>query len=319
MTKQLGFAEAFVAPGFGRNHRLEAITGLIDWAPLERLLSPLRVAAVGRPPYAPVAMFKVLLLQQWYGLSDPGMEEALCDRASFRFFAGFSLSDAVPDETTICRFRNDLAAAAGLAEALFAEVNRQLDAKGFILKRGTMLDATIVPAQARRPNVEEVGKGGRSPVDPDADWTRKGGRSYFGYRAHVGVDQDSWLIRSARFKPASVNESRVAEDLIIGDESAVYADKGYESKARRRALKARGIKDRIMHKRHRNLRELPRWQKLRNKLIAPIRAPAEHVFGTLKRGYGYWRTRYYNLKRNAAHFLILAAAYNLRTAIRIAR
>lgn len=319
MTKQLGFAEAFVSPEFGRNRRLEAIAGLIDWTPLERLLAPMHAADVGRPPYASLAMFKVLLLQQWYGLSDPGMEEALCDRASFRFFAGFTLSGAVPDETTICRFRNDLAAGAGLAEALFAEVNRQLEAKGFMLKRGTMLDATIVPAQARRPNVKDAGKGGGSPVDRDADWTRKGGRSYFGYRAHVGVDQGSWLIRSAYLKPASVNESRVAEDLIVGDERAVYADKGYESNARRRALKARGIKDRIMHKRHRNLRVLSGWQTLRNKLIARIRAPAEHVFGTLKRGYGYWRTRYFNLQRNAAHFLILAAAYNLRTAIHLPR
>lgn len=318
MSKQKGFAEAFAAPGFGRNRRLEAIAEIIDWAPIERLLAPLHSAAVGRPPYAALAMFKVLLLQQWYGLSDPGMEEALGDRASFRYFAGFSLSDATPDETTICRFRNDLAAAPGMAEAVFAEVNRQFEAKGFIVKRGTMLDATIVAAQARRPELEAVGKGGKSPADPDADWTRKNNRSHFGYRAHVGVDQDTWLIRRACLRPASINETRVADDLVSGDERAVYADKGYESNARRQALKARGIKDRILHKRHRNLRKLPRWQALRNKLIARIRAPAEHVFGTLKRSYGYWRTRYFNLQRNAAHFLVLATAYNLRTALRFA-
>lgn len=317
MSNQLGFAEAFVAPGFGRNRRLEGIDGLIDWAPLERLLTPLRPGGVGRPPYLPLSMFKVMLLQQWYGLSDPQMEEALADRVSFRFFAGFTLADVTPDETTICRFRNDLAAAAGLAEGLFAEVNRQFEAKGLIVKRGSMLDATIVPAQARRPEVEDVGKGGKSPVDPDADWTRKNGRSYFGYRAHVGVDQDSWLIRRAILEPASVNEARVAEELVSGDERAVYADKAYEGKARRRALRRRGIRDRIMHKRHRNLRKLPHWQAVRNKLIAKIRAPAEHVFGTVKRCYGYWRVRYYTLQRNAAHFLILATAYNLRTALRL--
>lgn len=317
MVTQLGFAEAFLAPGFGRNRRLEAIEGLIEWAPLERLLVPLRPAEVGRPPYRPLSMVKIMLLQQWYGLSDPQMEEALCDRVSFRRFAGFTLAEPVPDETTICRFRNDLAAAAGLAEALLAEVNRQFEAKGLIVKRGTMLDATIVPAQARRPEVEDVGKGGKSTVDPDADWTRKNGRAHFGYRGHVGVDQDSWLIRRAALKPASVNESGVADDLISGDERAVYADKGYESKARRRALKTRGIKDRIMHRRHRYLPKLPRWQARRNKLIAKIRAPAEHVFGTLKRGYGYWRVRYYTLQRNAAHFLLLATAYNLRTAARL--
>lgn len=314
MNKQLGFADAFAAPGFGHNERLERIEGLVAWAPVERLLAPLHPGGAGRPPYAALAMFKVLLLQQWYGLSDPGAEEAVRDRISFRHFVGFGIADATPDETTICRFRNELAAA-GLARALFDEVARQIEAKGFILKHGTMIDATIVAAQARPPEVATVGRGGKSPVDPDADWTRKNGRSYFGYRAHIGVDQGSWLIRTARFEPASVNESRVAEALICGDERAVYADKAYESNARRRALKARGIKDRILHKRHRNKRALSRWEALRNKLIARTRAPVEHVFGTLKRSYGFRCTRYFNLARNAAHFLLLAIAYNLRTAV----
>ena len=318
MPKQLGFAEAFAGSGIGRNARLEAIAGVIDWAPIERLLAPLRRGDVGRPPFQPLAMFKIMLLQQWYELSDPRMEEAMTDRISFRVFAGFTLEHATPDETTICRFRNDLAAEPGLAEALLTEVNRQFETKGYILKRGTMMDASIVAAQARKPDVKKVGKGGGSPVDPDADWTRKNGRSHFGYRVHVGVDQDSWLVRRAVLRPASVNEARVADALVSGDEGAVYADKAYEGKKRRRALRRRGIKDRIMHKRHRNLRELPHWQKRRNKLIAKIRAPMEHVFGILKRGFGYVRVRYCTLRRNASHFLVLTTAYNLRIALRFA-
>jgi IS5 family transposase len=312
MTKQMGFAEALVAPRFGRNERLEKITALIDWAPLERLMAPLHTAETGRPPYAPLSLFKGLLLQQWYGLSDPGLEEALCDRASFRFFCGFSLSDAVPDETTFCRFRGVLAAA-GLAEALFAEINRQLDAKGFIVKRGTLLDATLVHAAVQPPRLEE---GPQAPArDPDAAWTVRENpkKNTYGYKAHVAADQGSGLIRKALLTPANVHDSIPADDLVQGDEAAVYADRGYDKAARRQDLRARGIKDRIMHRAPRG-RPLDPHRRRRNRLIAAIRAAVEAIFGTWKRGYGYVRVRYRGLVRNHAHLQLLAIAFNLRRA-----
>lgn len=132
---QGSLAEALLPAGAGSNRRLERIAGLIDWAPMERLLAPLR-APIGRPGYPPLALFRALLLAQWYQLSDPGLEEALADRLSFRRFCGFGLDDGTPDETTLCRFRAALAER-GLAEALFAELNRQLDARGLVLKAGT--------------------------------------------------------------------------------------------------------------------------------------------------------------------------------------
>ena len=236
-------------------------------------------------------------MQQWYGLSDPGLEEALNDRLSFRRFCGFAMDEATPDETTICRFRQALIEA-GLSDRLLGELNRQLDRRGLLLKQGTMIDATLVAAQAAAPPFAK-GRAARSEVDPDADWTRKGGTSHFGYKAHVAMDQGSRLIRRATLTSAKVAESEVADDLIIGDERAVYADRAYEHKERRRRLRALGIKDRIMHRSHKNQSGLPFWQQRRNQLISPIRANVEHLFGTLKRSYGYRHVRYYSLARNA--------------------
>lgn len=314
--RQLGFAEAFMASGLGANRRLDRVSQLVEWAPFERLLEALRPGEAGRPPYPALSMFKGLLLQQWYGLSDPGLEEALLDRLSFRRFCGFALDQATPDETTICRFRQALSAA-GLGVRLLEELNRQLDTKGLIVRTGTLIDATIVQAQVRAPGIG-AGSGAKSSADPDADWTRKGGRSYFGYKAHMAVDQGSGLIRRAILTPARVNESEVADDLVCGDEAAVYADKAYENKHRRRRLKARGIKDRIMHRSHKNQPGLPAKQRLRNRLIARLRAPVEAIFGTMKRSYHYRRVRYFSLARNATQLHLLCVAINLRRALSLA-
>lgn len=308
-----GFAEAFVAPGVGSNRRLERIEGLFDWARFERLLKPLR-SDLGRKGYPALALFKGLLLQQWYGLSDPGLEEALLDRLSFRRFCGFSLDDATPDETTFVRFRAALAER-GLAEPLFGEVNRQLEGLGLVVKAGTLIDASLVEASVSRP----PGTAGEtSALDPDANWTRRGRSGYFGYKAHLAIDQGSDLIRGAMLTPAKTAESEVADGLIQGDERAVYADKAYEHKHRRRRLKAAGIKDRIMHRSHKNQPALPHWQQLRNKLIAPIRANVERLFGLIKRSYGYRRVRYRGIERNQSHLFILCIAINLRRAEKLA-
>src|SRR6476469_7474142 len=270
--KQLSFADALSDPRLGANRRLEAIGAAIDWAPLAALSARLRPGRTVRPPYEPLVMVKALLLQRLYALSDPQLEEALFDRLSFRRFCGFAAGEGAPDETTLCRFRQD-AAESGVLEACLDEVNRQLAAKGLILKTGTLIDATIIAAKSRKPE-RAAGLGAQVPSEPDAGWTKKNGRSHFGYRLHAGVDEGSGLIRRLVLTPARVNESLVADDLICGDERAVYGDKGYESKARRARLKARGIKDRIMHRSHKNQAALPRWQARRNAIIAPRRRRA---------------------------------------------
>ena len=236
-------------------------------------------------------MVKVLLLQQWYNLSAPPLEEALSDRLSFRPFVGLSLQDATPDHSTIRRFRTDRGEAR--SAQLFRELGHQLQARGMIVKHGTLLDATLVAAQVRRPSLAE-GRGAKSPRDPDADWTytQRGRQSYFGYKVHLGVEVQSGLIRQAVFTAAKVYESEVADRLVSGDERAVYADRAYESQRRHHWLKARGIKDRVMHRAHKHQREVPHWQQRRNALIDPVCKTVEKVFGTLKRSYGYRRVRY---------------------------
>lgn len=314
MSGQSSFVDAFLPAGFGRNERLERIAGLLDWSRIEAVVKQVRSAETGRPPYRPIVMIRALLLQQWYGLSDPGLEEALSDRVSFRRFCGLALDEATPDETTLCRFRNALKDAA-LGEALFDEVSRQLDAAGFVLKTGTLIDASLVASAVRPPRDGSTPKGieSRSEHDPDANWTRRGKdrRLFFGYKLHVGVDQGSGLIRSRKLTPAKVYESEVADDLVLGDEAAVYADKAYEKHARRAALKARRIKDRIQHRRSRMQRELPYWQGLRNKLIGRIRTAVERTFSVLKGRYRLSRMRYRGLAANSLHFDLVAIAYNL--------
>ena len=312
MSRQLSLADSLVDARLGSNAKLERIDGLIDWSRLEGLVSGLRPGETGRPPYPALSMLKALYLQALYDLSDPGLEEALLDRFSFRRFCGFSLDDRTPDETTLCRFR--LAAAkAGVLERCFAEVGRQLDARGLMLKKGTLMDASIVAATHKPPR-KEAGMGVPHPREPGADWTNKNGKSYFGYKLHVGVDEGSGLIRKAVFTPARTPDNAMAEALISGDEAAVYADRIYDSKARRAALKARGVKDRIMHRRHRYMPALPRWMAARNRLISKRRAPVESVFSAMKRIYGKARTRCHSLTANAADFLAFATVFNLRRA-----
>ena len=202
---QTSFVELLIGNGIGRNARLEKIAQLLDWSRLQTLVEHVRPGDTGRPPYPPLAMFKALLLQQWYGLSDPGLEEALLDRVSFRRFCGLSLEGATPDETTLCRFRNDLKAS-GLGEPLFAQVSRQFEAAGLTLRSGTLIDATLVESAVRSPAPGTTAKGeeSRSPHDGDATCTRQGQsrRLFFGYKVHVGVDLGSGLIRSRLVTPA---------------------------------------------------------------------------------------------------------------------
>ena len=308
--EQLGFSDGFLRDGLGRNVRLERIDGLLDWARLGAVVAGVHGAATGAPSYPPLTMVKALLLQAWYGLSDPGLEEALLDRLSFRRFVGLGLDDGTPDYSTISRFRKHLREA-GLSEALFEEVNRQLDERGLFVKQGVLLDASIIEAQGAKP---AYGSASDDAADKDARWTRKGGKSYYGYKAHIGVDRGSRLIRRNRLTPASLNDTECADGLIPDDVREVYADMAYDTHARRGRLKVQGVKDRVMHRPNKHHPTLPRWKARRNDLIAPIRAAVEAVFGTLKRSYRYTKVRYMSLDANAAHLNLLCIAINLRRA-----
>ena len=319
MRRDIGkqsLAEAFLPEGIGRNETLERLAGALDWDRLERLMGEVYSSPEGRPAYPPLMMAKVMLLQQWHNASDPEMEAALRDRLSFRRFAGLGLQDDSPDHSTISRFRKKLTGL-GLAARLFDEVNSQLEGRGLMVKRGTLMDATLVESQARKPSASTP-PGSRSATDPDADWTRRGAKSHFGYKVHVGVDEESGLIRKAALTSAKVNESEMADVLISGDEKAVYGDRAYESKARRRRIEREGIKDRTMRRANKNQPILPHWHKKRNRLISRVRAPVESVFGTFKRVYGYRKVRYMGLERNETEMWFKCMAYNLRRADKLA-
>jgi IS5 family transposase len=311
MAEQLSLADALADPRLGSNAKLTKIHDLIDWKRLEPLLAGIRPGQTGRPPYTALRMVKAMYLQALYDLSDPGLEEALLDRLSFRRFCGFAMDERTPDETTICRFRAAVAQA-GVLEACLAEINLQLAAKGLLTRKGTLMDASLVAAK-HNPPPRQAGLGAAHPKEAGADWTSKNGKSYFGYKMHVGIDEGSGLIRQTVLTPARTQDVEKADALVSGDERAVYGDRGYESKAHRARLRARGIKDRIMHRRHKYLPELPRWMQRRNDLIARRRAPVEIVFSAMKRRYGKARARC-SLLVNAADYLAFATAYNLRRA-----
>jgi IS5 family transposase len=310
-----GFADAFADPRLGSNETLERMASLIDWAKLEGLASEVRPGAVGRPPYPALAMLKALYLQAMYDLSDPGLEAALLDRVSFRRFCGWGLADSTPDETTLCRFRQD-AAATGMLEKAFAAVNAQLETKGLILKRGTLMDATLIAARHNRPKMK-AGAGAGVAREPEANWTKKNGKSYFGYKLHVGMDQGSGLVRTAVMTPAKTADIEVAERLISGDEAAVYGDKAYSKKALSAALRARRIKPRIAYRRHKSEPVLDRWKKRRNDLIARLRAPVEGVFSQAKRFYGLARARCHTLTRNQGRAFAVLTVFNLKRAVKL--
>jgi len=289
---------------------LDAMNEALNWKRFDVLLHKVfKVSKEVRPSYSPVVLFKALLLQQWYGLSDPGLEVAITDRLSFRRFLGLGLHDAVPDETTICRFRGRLSEK-NLSERLLAELNRQLEKHGLLVQQGTLVDASLIQAQTRPPC-----NGESSPVD--ADWTVKNGQPVYGYKLHAVVDQFSGLIRKVEVKPASVHDSQVFEELLSGDERSVYADKAYDSQERRTKLKARGVMDGILKKTHRNT-PLSDWERTWNRYLSAIRSPVERVFGTLKRSYGFRRARYVGLASTLNQALLVCMAFNMRKAARIA-
>jgi IS5 family transposase len=249
-------------------------------------------------------MFKALLLQQWYGLSDPGLEEAICDRLSFQRFLGLSLSEPVPDETRICRFRNRLAQAE-LGERLFALLEEQLKAKGLLVRRGSLIDATLIKAQTH-----PTPKGEPNP-DPEADWTRRGKDGHFGYKVHLAVDQGSDLIRRLALTAASISESHRFEEMVVGDEAAVFADGAYARDARKAALRSRGVFCGIINRPWR-YRPVSKKQKRRNKFFSRVRRAVERVIGTLKRHYSMERCRYRGRLRNLNHFWLKGICYNLK-------
>lgn len=284
---------------------------LIPWQQLAGQLGDLfsDTPKGGRPHWPIVLMLKGLLLQRWFQLSDPQLEEVLRDRLSFRRFVGLSLDDATPDETTFCVFRERLRHA-GQASALFEAVNEHLRQKGVILQNGTLVDALIVSA----PNGRSRADGSRTR-DGCASGTRKHGRHYVGYKAHIASDRRG-LITNYVFDTASPHDSVHFDQLTANEKEAAYGDAAYMSQDRREALEARGVFCGILYRRVRHQKELSQAQRDHNRRCAKVRGLVELPFAWL-RNWGYHRVRYRGLLRNAVDFVLHAIAYNLKRSLKL--
>jgi len=283
---------------------LAEMDAVVPWARVEALIAPhYTKPRKGRPQMPLSAMLRIYFLQQWYGLSDPGAEEALYDMHSMRDFVGLDLGrDAVPDETTILNFRH-LLERHNLTQALFAEVSAYLEEHALLLRGGTIMDATLIAASPSTKN-----KAGKR--DPQMSQTKKGNQWYFGAKMHVGVDAHSGLVHTARMTKASVHDARMTDELVRPDDRAIFGDKGYVSDKRKRAARADGVLWAVKDKRKRG-RELSSAQKKRNRKHGSVRAKVEHVFRVIKCQFGYRKTRYFGLAKNTAQMFSLMALANI--------
>jgi transposase, IS5 family len=258
----------------------------------------------GAPHWPVVTMLKILLMQKWFGLSDPMAEEMLLDRISFRQFVRLSLDDKTPDHSTISLFRTRLREH-GHGSTLFDKALQTLRDKGLVMTEGTLIDATIIEAPRGSKRAD-----GSSTADPCASKTYKHGRAYHGYRAHVATDPRS-IITDFIYDSASVSEHTHFDALAAAEDKAVYADSACRSKDRVEKLEKRGVFAGICHRRVRGQKELSAEQRAFNRLVSGVRAMVEHPFAWIKRMTG-GRTRYRGLVRNALDFALAAVAYNFK-------
>jgi len=297
-----------------RSSILDEVEAVVDWAPLRSLLGKRGGSGAGNSSYPAEVLLRCLLAGIWHNLSDPALEAAIADRLSFRRFVGLSLHDQTPDHTTLWRFRQELAKD-GLIDKIFTEINRQFEVRKLILKQGTLVDASLMPARAnppRKARKQAEDKPPKPSADRDARWGRKGRKSVFGYKVHTGVDAGHTLIRRVHMTDASVTDTEPADQLICGDEKAAYGDQAYYTHARHARLTEAGIKDRLMRRPNKHHPELPPRQKRRNKLIAKVRSAVERPYAVFKETYGLRRLRFFNLARNRVLIVLACCAYNLR-------
>lgn len=296
----------------GLNNELDQINSLIHWYCIEKVLNKMYSNDTGRPAYPPLAMFKILLLQTWFVLSDVAAEKFISDRISFRRFVGISLDCEIPDYSTISLFRNRLIEN-NLIQKLLELVNQELDKLGISINSKTLVDSTFVKANAHKPpRDKKARKPGVSKVDKDARFGKKG----FGYQAHTSLDHNTHLIKKSVLKPANINDEKMLGDVVTANDKAVYADKVYGNKENRALLKELGVKDRLMRHGCRR-KKLTEREELRNNLISPTRSKIEKIFGTMKRSYGFTRVRYNDLASNQLQLTCVCICCNLRRALKI--
>jgi len=288
---------------------LDEMERVVPWPALCRLIAPFYPKpGTGRPPIGVERMLRIYLLQQWFNLSDPGVEEALYDSPTMRRFVGIDLGrEPVPDETTMCRFRH-LLEAHDLGRRLFEKVQRHLAENGLKVSTGTIVDATIISAPSSTKNADKA-------RDPEMRQTRKGNQWYFGMKAHFGVDSRSKLIHAVAATPANVADSKVLPELLHGRETRVWGDQAYRGQRaviRQCAPRARDF----VNRRYRHRGVVDDVERAKNRTKSKVRAKVEHPIGVIKRVFGFAKVRYRGLNKNLHRLLVTAALANLYTARR---
>ena len=292
-----------------RREFLDEMDRVVPWSDLVAQIAPFMPEGKrGRPPFPVESLLRIHVMQQWFTLSDPAMEEALHDMPLFRDFAGLGgWDDRLPDESTILRFRHVLEKNK-LAERILATVNLLLGAKGLMLRSGTVVDATLISAPSSTKNAS-------GERDPEMHQSKKGQQWFFGMKAHIGVDADSGLVHTVRGTSGNVNDVVEANSLLHGQETDVFADAGYQGAHKRPDAK-------VDVKWHVAMR--PGKRKLLDKtdpvdaltdqverIKASIRAKVEHPFRVIKRQFGHVKVRYRGLAKNTAQLHTLFALANL--------
>lgn len=291
---------------------LEQIERIIPWDEWLEMIRPCYYSGErGNKPYELELMLRLFILQNLYTLADEATATEVIDSRAFSDFCGINTSDEVPDGDTIGRFRNILIKN-GLQEKLFAQVIRLLEQKGLLLKKGTIVDSTIIAAPSSTKNQEKK-------RDPEAHSVKKGTTWHFGYKAHIGVDKDTGLVHTVEVTPANVHDVDMTSQLLTGEEDVVYGDSGYLGAGKREdAVKHNKQGRKIRYKINRRPSQIKKlstsgqwYAKKSEHKKSSVRAKVEHVFGVIKVVFGYRKTRYRGLRRQAAKLNILFALANL--------
>jgi len=277
---------------------------VVPWAALCRLIEPVYPKpGNGRPPVGLERMLRLYLLQQWFNLSDPAVEEALYESLSMRRFVGIDLGrEPAPDETTVCRFRH-LLEQHDLGRRIFEEVHRHLEASGITVAKGTIVDATIISAPSSTKNAGKA-------RDPDMRQTRKGNQWYFGMKAHIGVDSRTKIIHAVVATAANVADCQVLPDLLHGEETRVWGDQAYRGQAAVIKAQAPDARD-FTNRRYRHRGSVDEAERARNRTKSRVRAKVEHAFHVIKRVFGFVMVRYRGLDKNAHRLFVTCALANL--------
>lgn len=278
---------------------LSQLAGLIDWSAIDRHLVGISAAEKGEPGWPPLALFRALLLATWHDLSDVKLAEALDDRASFRRFCGFAAHEPTPERTAFVRFRRELVAR-GLDRVLFDAVTRQLEAKGVMVRTGTLVDATLIPSASIR-------------HDGEARWAgHRRRKPTHGYKAHVATDEAAGLVCGVEVTTANVHDAAELEAVLPSEPGDVYGDSAFAGRSAERVIIARGGTPQVVHTGTWGRPEALARLKAHNAQVQRIRCRIEKVFGTWKRCYGLRRMRWIGLAKAGLQVRLAAIAYNLR-------